>query len=63
MFSDLLRRDRERSGLSIGQAAGRLGITLAAYGQLEAGERWPSWETYDRICEAFGWPRSFVSSA
>jgi transcriptional regulator with XRE-family HTH domain len=59
MFADLLRADRERLGLSIGQAARRLGIFPAVYRQLEAGERWPDWAAYDRIAAAFGWPRSF----
>jgi hypothetical protein len=27
----------------------------AACQRLEAGERWPSWETYDRIERLFGW--------
>jgi transcriptional regulator with XRE-family HTH domain len=59
MFADLLRRDRERSGLTVEQAARRLGVTPAAYRALEASERWPGWEMYDRIATAFGWPRSF----
>jgi transcriptional regulator with XRE-family HTH domain len=54
MFSDLLRADRERAGLSVDQAARRLGVSPVAYRRLEAGERWPSWETYDRIAAAFG---------
>jgi DNA-binding XRE family transcriptional regulator len=45
MFSDLLRGDRERSGLSVEQAAWCVGVPLGAYRKLEAGERWPSWET------------------
>jgi transcriptional regulator with XRE-family HTH domain len=56
---DLLRRDCERAGLSVEQAARRLGVTTAANRDLEAGERWPSWKTYDRIASAFEWPRSF----
>jgi hypothetical protein len=31
------------------QAARRLCVTPVVYRKLEAGERWPSWETYDRI--------------
>jgi len=58
MFADLLRHDRERSGFTVEQAARRLGISPAAYHALEAAERWPEWETYDRIASAF-WPRSF----
>jgi hypothetical protein len=41
------------------QAARRFGVTPATYRALEAGERWPAWETYDGIAETFGWPRSF----
>jgi DNA-binding XRE family transcriptional regulator len=55
MFSDLFRQDRERSGLTIEQAARRLGVPLGAYRKLEAGRRWPDWTTYDRIAAAFGW--------
>jgi transcriptional regulator with XRE-family HTH domain len=58
-FSDLLQRDRERDGLSVDRAARRVGVTSAAYREFEAGERWPSWQTYDRIATAFRWPRSF----
>jgi transcriptional regulator with XRE-family HTH domain len=60
MLSDLLRHDRERSSLTVEQAARRLGVPLVAYRKLEAGERLPSWETYDRIATAFGWPRSYT---
>jgi transcriptional regulator with XRE-family HTH domain len=60
MFSDLLRADRERSGLTVEQAAQRLGVPLGAYRELEAGDRWPSWETYARIATAFGWPQTFT---
>jgi transcriptional regulator with XRE-family HTH domain len=59
MFSDLLRQDRERSGLTTQQAARLLGVAVVAYRELEAGELWPSWETYDRIERLFGCPRSF----
>jgi transcriptional regulator with XRE-family HTH domain len=41
MFSDMLHRDRERHGLTVDQAARRLGVTPAAYRALETGERWP----------------------
>jgi DNA-binding XRE family transcriptional regulator len=60
MFAELLRHDRERHGLSVEQAARRVGVPPVAYAKFEAGERWPSWETYDRIAAAFGWPRTFA---
>jgi DNA-binding XRE family transcriptional regulator len=56
IFGDLLRGDRERNGLTVEQAARRLGVPLVAYGKLEIGEQWPCWETYDRIAAAFGDP-------
>jgi DNA-binding XRE family transcriptional regulator len=58
MFGDLLCRDRERASLSPEQAARRFGVSRAPYRALEAGERWPEWETYDRICKTFGWPQT-----
>jgi predicted transcriptional regulator len=60
MVSDMLRRDRERFGFSIGQAAWRLGVSPAEYRRLEAGTCWPSFETWDRICKLYGWPQTFV---
>jgi hypothetical protein len=45
MFSELLRRDRERCGLSVGRAAYQLRLTPARYRELELGEAWPDWET------------------
>ena len=42
-------RDRERYGLSVEQAGRHPGVSPVAYGKLEDGARWPSWETYDRI--------------
>jgi transcriptional regulator with XRE-family HTH domain len=57
MLGELLRRDRERHGLRVAQAAWLLGLTPAEYRRLEQGERWPSWETYDRIAAAAQWPR------
>ena len=35
MLSDLLRRDRERYGLSVGQAAWRLGVSIREYRELD----------------------------
>lgn len=59
MFSDLLERDRKRTGLTIGRAAWRLGVKPREYVELESGDRWPGFDTYDRICKLFGWPQTF----
>jgi hypothetical protein len=36
-------------------------MTVREYQELEAGERWPNGETFNRICELYGWPQTFVS--
>ena len=62
-YPKMLREDRERAGLSLGQVAWRLGLSRTEYRELEAGERSPSFETWDRICKLYGWPQTFVGSA
>jgi len=52
-----LPRDRERMGLREVQMAGRLGLTLAEYRTLEAGEMHITFDLYERIVELCGWPR------
>ena len=49
MFSDLLRQDRERSGLSTDQAARRFSVSPNTYRKLEADERAPSQERRVRV--------------
>ena len=58
MFRKMLEEDRRRAGWSVGQW--RLGITVRDYREIEAGERWPNGETFNRICELYGWPQTFV---
>jgi hypothetical protein len=41
----------------------RLGVTVREYRELEAGERWPTFETWDRICKLYGWPQTFVGGS
>jgi predicted transcriptional regulator len=60
MFSDMLRRDRERMGYSVGQTAWRFGVSLKEYRELKVGTCWLSFDTYDRICKLFGWPQAFI---
>jgi predicted transcriptional regulator len=61
MFRKMLVEDRRRAGRSVGQAASRLGISAREYWEIAAGERVPSWETWDRICRLCGWPQTFAS--
>jgi transcriptional regulator with XRE-family HTH domain len=60
MFGDMLRRDRERWGLSVAQAAWRFGVRPSEYREIEAGTRWPDFDTYGCIAELFGWPEAFI---
>jgi transcriptional regulator with XRE-family HTH domain len=62
MLSDLLRRDRRRLGLSVGQVAWRLGVKVPEYRELEAGTRWPSWDAFDRAARLYGWPQTFIGA-
>ena len=38
-----------------------LGVSPSEYRELEAGTRWPSSETWGRICRLFGWPQTFAT--
>ena len=58
----MLRRDRERWGVRVRQAAWLLGVSVREYRKLEAGERSPDSKTWDAICELYGWPQTFVTA-
>ena len=60
LFAGMLERDRKRWGLRVCRAAWLLGVSVREYRELEAGTALPSPDTYDRICELFGWPQRFV---
>ena len=61
MLPAMLEHDRRQVGWSVGQAAWRLGVSVREYRELEAGDRSPSFETFDRICRTFGWPQTFAT--
>jgi len=63
MLPTMLEHDRKQAGWSAGLAAWRLGVTIREYREIEAGERWPNGETWDRICELYGWPQTWVHSS
>ena len=52
---DMLRRDRERRGMSVGEAGWRLGMTRREYVAIEDSERAPNSNEYEAIFEFFGW--------
>lgn len=59
---DMPQHDRKQAGWSVGQAAWRLGVSIRENRELEAGERSPSFETWDRICKLHGWPQTFFGT-
>ena len=61
MFATMLRRDRERNGLRIARASWLVVVTVGEYRELEAVTKRPDWDTYARVCELFGWRRSFAA--
>jgi predicted transcriptional regulator len=60
LFSDMLRRDREREGLRLARAAWLLGVSVRELRELEAGTAYPSSDEYERIGELYQWPHAFV---
>ena len=56
MFATMLRRDRERNGLRIARASWLVGVSVREYREIEAGTKPPDGDTYERVCELFGWP-------
>jgi DNA-binding XRE family transcriptional regulator len=59
----MLREDRERSGLTVDEIAWRLGGSRREYRELEAGKRFPNFQTWNRMCKLFGWPQMFETGA
>jgi hypothetical protein len=52
---------RRHEGLRVCRAAWLVGVTVREYREMEAGDRVPEFDTWDRLCELYGWPRSFGS--
>jgi Helix-turn-helix domain len=55
----MLERDRKREGLRVRRAAWLVGVTVREYRELEAGDRIPDNDAWDRICALYGWPQTF----
>ena len=61
MLPTMLEDDRRRAGWSVGQAAWRLDVRVREYLELEAGDRSPNFETWNKICKLFGLPQTFTT--
>jgi hypothetical protein len=59
VFRQLMREDRERLGLSVARASWLLGSSVRQFRELEDGEVYPDFETWDRICKLYAWPQTF----
>jgi DNA-binding XRE family transcriptional regulator len=59
-FPSMMERGRKREGLRVCRAAWLIGVSVREYGEIEAGDRTPSLDVYQRICELYGWPQAFV---
>jgi len=62
-YATMMQRDRKREGLRVCRAAWLIGVSVQEYRELEAGDRSPSPDTYQRISELYEWPKTFVGSA
>jgi hypothetical protein len=38
-------------------------VTVREYREMEAGDRVPKFEVWDRLFELYGWPRTFTKSS
>jgi hypothetical protein len=47
-------------GFRVCRAAWLLGVSVREYRELEAGTRFPTFETWNRICKLYGWPQTFL---
>jgi hypothetical protein len=62
-YPSMMKRDRRREGLRVCRAAWLVGVTVREYREMEAGDRVPEFDVWDRLCELYGWPQTFVGSA
>jgi DNA-binding XRE family transcriptional regulator len=62
-FPTMMQRHRTREGLRECRAAWVIGLTVREYREIEAGDRTPSLDTYQRISELYGWPQTFTGRA
>jgi hypothetical protein len=61
-YPGMMQRARRREGLRLCRAAWLVGVSVREYREIEAGDRAPSPDTYERISELYGWPQTFEGS-
>jgi hypothetical protein len=54
-YPGMMQRSRRREGLRVCRAAWLVGVRVREYREIEAGERSPTFETWNRICKLNGW--------
>ena len=59
-YLGMMQRARKREGLRVCRAAWLIGVSVREYREIEAGDRTPSLDTYERISELYGWQQTFV---
>jgi hypothetical protein len=58
----MMARGRKREGLRVCRAAWLVGVTVRQYREMEAGDRVPDNDAWDRMCKLYGWPQSFAGA-
>jgi hypothetical protein len=53
-YATMMRRDRKREGLRVCRAAWLIGVSVREYREIEGGERFPNFVTWDRVCKLHG---------
>lgn len=49
------------AGLGSARASWLVGVTVRQWREIEAGTKGLDGDTYERVCDLFGWARSFVT--
>src|SRR5438876_5118233 len=61
-YPAMMQRDRKREGLRICRAAWLVGVSVREYQEIEAGDRWPSFDTFDRLAGRLYYPSRWAQS-
>jgi hypothetical protein len=62
-YPGMMQRARKREGLPVCRAAWLVGLSVREYREFEAGQRFPDFDTWDRICKLNGWPQTFLGTS